>query len=137
MAEVQNIDVLAAKLKQLEVTYRQRFKGSVQVGFTQNYALFVHENLEANHPVGQAKYLEQPARELRKTISNDITRAMKGGATLKDALLMAGLRLQRAAQELTPVDTSALKASAFTALEEDAEQVAAETKARSDRLKRS
>lgn len=33
-----------------------------------DYALVVHENLDAFHIVGQAKYLEQPAREYRLTL---------------------------------------------------------------------
>ena len=38
---------------------------SVEVGYTQSYAIYVHENLNSNHPNGgQAKYLEQPAREI-------------------------------------------------------------------------
>lgn len=37
---------------------KDRKKPSVEVGFTAAYALPVHENLEAKHPVGQAKYLE-------------------------------------------------------------------------------
>lgn len=36
---------------------------SVIVGFEEEYAIFVHENLEAHHPVGQAKFLEQPLKE--------------------------------------------------------------------------
>jgi hypothetical protein len=36
---------------------------SVIVGYTEEYAIFVHENLEAHHPVGQAKFLEQPLKE--------------------------------------------------------------------------
>lgn len=36
---------------------------SVIVGYTEEYAIFVHENLEAHHPVGQAKFLEQPLQE--------------------------------------------------------------------------
>ncbi len=38
-------------------------KPSVIVGFEEEYALYVHENLEAHHPVGQAKFLEQPLKE--------------------------------------------------------------------------
>lgn len=38
----------------------------VRVGYTQAYAVFVHENLEARHKEGKvAKYLEKPARENR------------------------------------------------------------------------
>lgn len=36
---------------------------SVELGFgnsSVNYAVFVHENLQAKHPVGKAKYLEDP-----------------------------------------------------------------------------
>ena len=36
---------------------------SVIVGFEEEYAIFVHENLEAHHDVGQAKFLEQPLKE--------------------------------------------------------------------------
>ncbi len=36
---------------------------SVIVGYTEEYAIFVHENLEAHHDVGQAKFLEQPLQE--------------------------------------------------------------------------
>lgn len=32
-------------------------------GAASGYAIYVHENLEARHPVGQAKYLEQPVLE--------------------------------------------------------------------------
>ena len=38
----------------------------LEVGYTQHYAIYVHENLEANHPNGgEAKFLEKPAREYR------------------------------------------------------------------------
>jgi hypothetical protein len=35
----------------------------VEVGYQASYAVFVHENLEAKHTNGQAKFLEQPLRE--------------------------------------------------------------------------
>lgn len=63
---------------------------------------------------GQAKFLEQPARELKKEFSRIIVTACSRGAKLEQALLMAGLRLQRESQMLVPVDTGNLKASAFT-----------------------
>jgi hypothetical protein len=31
---------------------------TVEFGFSQNYALYVHENMDAYHHVGEAKYLE-------------------------------------------------------------------------------
>ncbi len=63
---------------------------------------------------GQAKFLEQPARELKREFSKIIVTACSRGAKLEQALLMAGLRLQRESQQLVPVDTGNLKASAFT-----------------------
>lgn len=42
---------------------RQGKNLSVVVGFEEEYAIYVHENLEAHHDVGQAKFLEQPLRE--------------------------------------------------------------------------
>lgn len=87
------------------------------VGYKQEYAVFVHENLEAHHPVGQAKFLEQPARTMAKELAALIRGLLKAGKALRVALLTAGLKLQAASQKLCPVDTGALKNSAFTKLE--------------------
>jgi hypothetical protein len=91
----------------------------VTVGFTQHYAIYVHENLNAHHDVGEAKFLEKPARELSE--NGDLTliiyNAWRQGKTMAEALVLAGLRLQREAQDRCPVKTGALKASAFTRLD--------------------
>lgn len=43
------------------------FKTDVTVGYTMEYAIYVHENLDARHARGkQAKYLEDPARAKRQ-----------------------------------------------------------------------
>ena len=42
---------------------RKASEDTVEVGFSAAYAIYVHENLEAHHPVGQAKFLEAPLRE--------------------------------------------------------------------------
>lgn len=89
-------------------------KTEVHVGYTQAYAVPVHENTQAFHNVGQAKYLEQPAREHQKDVLNDVEQAYKRGASLGDSMVVGGLRLQRESQKLVPVDTGALKNSAFT-----------------------
>lgn len=86
----------------------------VIVGFTQYYAIYVHENLESRHPVGQAKFLEEPYRQMLPELKDMIARGMRKGLDALQALIMAGLRLQREAQLLCPVDTGALKNSAFT-----------------------
>jgi hypothetical protein len=110
--EVQNIKSLYEKLAKLGKKYSN--EPTVVVGYTQNYAIFVHENMTAHHPVGQAKFLEQPARTMQDELKKIIRDAMKNGADLGKALLMAGLRLQRESQKLCPVETGALRASAFT-----------------------
>lgn len=46
-----------------EADRQNRKKPSVTVGFEEEYAIYVHENLEAHHDVGQAKFLEQPLKE--------------------------------------------------------------------------
>lgn len=124
MAEVQRVREVQAVLKKLAAKYSGQPKASVTVGFTQKYAINVHENLEVPHNVGEAKYLEKPARALAPVLKDIILKAVSTGVKLETALLMVGLRLQRDAQLLTPVDTGALKASAFTCKTEDVDQVA-------------
>jgi len=41
---------------------------AVEVGFSAAYAIFVHENLEAHHHVGQAKFLQTPIDQKRQQI---------------------------------------------------------------------
>ena len=41
---------------------------AVEVGFSAAYAVYVHENLEAHHPTGQAQFLESALRDNRDAI---------------------------------------------------------------------
>ncbi len=50
---------------------------SVALGFNTPYAIPVHENLTARHPVGQAKYLEEPMLAASKTIGADVKSAIE------------------------------------------------------------
>lgn len=116
MARVENLEKLVA-------TLRARAKEAerdprVTVGYTANYALPVHENLERVYANGQAKFLEQPARELADELGEMVRRAVRAGVTLGRALLLAGLRLQRESQLLCPVRTGHLRGSAFTRLDD-------------------
>lgn len=74
--------------------------------------------MEAHHTVGQAKFLEQPARAMSAQLSETVVGALRSGKTMAQALLLAGLKLQAASQRLCPVDTGNLRASAFTRLDE-------------------
>lgn len=54
-------------------------RAEVVVGYTQEYAIHVHENLEARHAPGKiAKYLEVPARRYRKQLQQIIADALAG-----------------------------------------------------------
>lgn len=109
---------------------------SVQVGYTQRYALVVHEDLTANHNVGKAKYLEGPARRMQNQLARIVRTVYKKTGNMEQALLVAGLRLQRTSQQEVPVDTSALKASAYTALEKDADSESQKAFNKSERIRK-
>lgn len=131
---IERLKNLMDKLKKLEAKARADDGTSVIVGYTAAYALFVHENLEMKlrgvprtngkgmywdpQGRGQSKFLEEPARALKDEYGKIVRDALKRGATLAQALVAAGLRLQRESMLLCPVDTGNLKASAFTKLEE-------------------
>ena len=134
---LQQIYTLLRKKSAHILDAKTKGKPSVTVGFSQNYAIYVHENLEVHHPVGQAKYLEQPAREMGKELGQITAEVIKNGGTVEEGLLVAGLELQRAAQELTPVDTGALKSSAFTCLTSDEDDAAASAYAKGESVRRS
>jgi hypothetical protein len=87
-----------------------------QVQYLQDYAIYVHEDLEAHHPVGQAKYLSQPAKDMRKELAATVGTTIARGGTTEEGLYRAGLKLQRASQKLVPGDTGALKNSARTVI---------------------
>lgn len=107
---------LYKKLKQLAEKSKQG-SGSVVTGYRGvNYAVYVHEDMEAQHPNGgQAKFLEQPARQLKGEFGSLVSNFIKSRkVTLIEALTMVALRIQRESQKLVPVDTGNLKGSAFT-----------------------
>lgn len=134
--KIEGVDRLIKKLKWY-FTQKQVEPGkSVVTGFTANYALHVHENLEMRgaglprrngrglywDPQGIAgpKFLEGPARELSNSgeLSRILTSVVvKDGKSVMQGLLVCGLRIQREAQQRVPVDTGNLKASAFTRIE--------------------
>jgi hypothetical protein len=117
MARVERLEKVIAALRERGRKYGAGKRVIVVVGYSQGYALVVHENLNAFHRVGQAKYLEQPARERASEIGDIVREAMERGQTMERALLFGGLFLQRESQLLVPVDTGALKNSAFTRIE--------------------
>ncbi len=114
------MEILGLKSLMSKLSLREKAAAVQQpkviVGYTASYAVRVHEDLEAHHNNGQAKFLEQPARQMTNdgTLGSIIKVAIQGGKTMGQALLMAGLMLQRASQQLCPVLTGNLRNSAFT-----------------------
>lgn len=112
VAKTQNV------LRALLTSAEKDKKTAAVVGYWKHYAVYVHENLNSYHPVGQAKYLEGPARVFRTEIARAGITAFKRSKSLVKGLYASGLYLQRLSQKVVPVDTGALRASAFTAIEE-------------------
>ena len=134
MAVVSNINKVIAALKKLKVEAGK--STSAAIGFTQRYAVHVHEDMAAAHAPGkQAKYLEAPARQYATEIATAIRTVYSKTKNLEKALIMGGLRLQREAQQIVPIDTSALKNSAWTALEKEVVAVSAAAFAKSEAIR--
>lgn len=90
----------------------------VAVGYECPYAVYVHENMEAFHAVGTAKYLERPARRLRRAMGELAALLLKKQLPLRETLLVVGTLLLRVSQELVPVRTGRLKASGFVEVDD-------------------
>lgn len=96
---------------------RQPVYTELRVGFAAPYALIVHENLQAHHTTGQAKFLERPMREMASSVAESVRRAVGDGVPLPQALLAEGEKIKAAAQALAPVRTGLLRASAYVKVE--------------------
>lgn len=116
MAKVEGFTVVQQTLAKMAKSARAEHGKSVIVGYTAQYAIYVHENMQSAHRVGNAKFLENPARELSQSgvLGRIIQDAYKNGAKLQDALVLGGLRIQRDSQLQVPIDTGNLRGSAFT-----------------------
>lgn len=53
------------------------FQTEVIVSYGTDYAVFVHEDLEAHHPIGRAKFLEIAVIEEQKQVRQDVMDEMK------------------------------------------------------------
>jgi hypothetical protein len=85
---------------------------SVSVVYTAEYAVYVHEDLTANHPNGgQAKYLEEPARRLQREMMDIVRRSVEAKNGLEEGLERAGNFLLDNSRPLVPVDTGELRDS--------------------------
>lgn len=123
MATVTGIKEVKEAIKSLKRNFRAE---PVVVGYTANYALMVHENRSANFNVGKAGFLLDNTNEMKGELASIVKQTTKNNGSLQSGLDTAGLALQRKAQGDTPIDTGALRASAFTARESKANSAAAQ-----------
>lgn len=131
MAEVQGLNKLIEQLKAKAATATQAAESDVVVGYTAQYALYVHENRQMKWrglprrsgtgvywgPKGRAGFLLDVAREMERELAEIVIKVLREGKTALQAFLVAGLRLQRESQKNVPVEYGNLRASAFTRLE--------------------
>jgi hypothetical protein len=100
--------------KRLAKAQRDRH-AEARVGYTADYAVYVHEDLTMSHPNGgEAKFLEKPTRENIQFISAVINRAYAVGQTFAEALLAGARMIEHLSLPLVPVDTGHLRGSSVT-----------------------
>ena len=102
----------------------------VVVGYSQSYALEVHERTDVSRRVGGPKFLENALRKNENRVREALRRAKI--EEMPDAMVRVGLLIQRDSQLECPVDTSALRASAYTALQAEADRAATEANSRAE-----
>ena len=117
--KVEGLERLKSKISELRKKSKKENDVGVVVGYSQKYAMAVHE-VPSTHKKGkQWKYLITPFRQLGSSgvLGRIVVEEVKKSGSVTAGLLLAGLRVQRDSQQIVPVDTSALKASAFTCLD--------------------
>lgn len=116
---IKNMDRLLKKLRARAARIGDtRFQ--VTIGYSAVYAAVQHERLDYHHSVGQAKYLEQPYREIKPFIPQRIADSLKKGKgrrTVAQAVLKIGEEIYQKSQGLVPVDTGFLKSTGFVRLD--------------------
>jgi hypothetical protein len=93
------------------------------VGFSAPYAVYVHEDMTANHPNGgQAKYLSAPARNpaVKAAMAAALRAKLQAKKSLGEAIVESMNVLLSAALPLVPVDTGVLRDSHFVELRDAA-----------------
>ncbi len=111
-AKVEGIERLMRYLNGRLVKVRSA-KPQINVGYTAPYAGRIHEDLEMFHTNGQAKYLEQPARQMASELGGIVRLEVTNGVPFDMAIYKAGEALLEASQQLVPVDTGYLRDSGY------------------------
>lgn len=115
--KIEGSDEIKVKLTRMANAARAETVNRIVCGYSAPYAVYVHENLEAYHSNGQAKFLEQPARERKGDIAAAVVSARRSGQPLEQALMAGAEELRKRSQPLVPVATGFLRDSWFAEVE--------------------
>jgi hypothetical protein len=113
------LGTLAKRLEARAPGGRSRKRASVAVGYGATapaslYALYMHEDLSLKHPRGgQAKYLTGAIPAAAPYMAQAVRDVLAQGGTAAEAAREAGNELLVHSLALVPVDTGALKESAY------------------------
>jgi hypothetical protein len=88
----------------------------VDFGYAAQYAVFVHEDPFAFHPIGKWHFLTDPLKRGRGQMGKIIKATLLRKRALDEALLLALDWLREASQEEVPIDTGFLHDSWFVRL---------------------
>lgn len=88
----------------------------VVVGYDAYYAIYVHENLQAYHANGEAKFLVRALAAKKGEGLKRVAEQLKKGRSIGQALYAFGEMVRIESQKRVPVKTGALRASAKTQL---------------------
>ncbi len=111
--ELEGLKRLAGRLQGLAEVARANKNPDLACGYLAEYALPVHEDLEVQHRVGEAKYLTRAVTRNRVALKDLVRQELRRGRTLTQALLTTGYALMRFSKDLVPVDTGHLRSSGY------------------------
>lgn len=109
--EVTGMRAIMTKFDEMTLKHKKKLRATV--GYKAKYAAKIHEDLEMFHSNGQAKYLEQPARQYRKEMAEITRKNLQNKESLETSMRRAAEFLLERSQELVPVDTGFLKNSGY------------------------
>lgn len=98
-------------------TLKHRKQADIVVGYSAPYSLYVHENLEMIHTVGNAKFLERPMRTQATNMRKIVKYYLQNKESLEYACQKAGEFLLEKSQEQVPIDTGFLLRSGYVRID--------------------
>lgn len=106
MAEILGTGAVLRSLRARSL--KGKVKATAGVVFEAPYAVYVHEDLEAYHPHGEAKFLEKTARRKRAAIQAAIQAKLMRKRSVQEAAVAGAEVLLAETLPLVPIDTGYL-----------------------------